>query len=644
MSAYVENFNIFGWKRRPLILAALICTILSSGLASFLLRFEFDIPAFYQPHLVTALAAWLAVKLGVFTWLRLDRLALRFFSLNDLLLLVRANIIGALAAAVVILPSTPVGFPRSIYFIDVLLAIVLTSAAFLAKRLLGESALQSKETGRPTLIYGAGRAGVQLLDELRQNSHLRYSAIGFIDDNPNLSGVATQGLRVLGTGKDLDNLVRQHDVQQVLIATPSATEEETLNILQHCRRANVRFHTVGGLGSLLDAKPIAARIRDVDVCDLLSRDPVELDHQLLRHKIEGKIVMVTGAAGSIGSELCRQLAAFRPSAIVAFELAETPLFHLENEMKALFPGVPFRREIGNIQNLRRLKAVISSHMPSIIYHAAAYKHVPIMESDIIEAVFNNVCGTYNVIRAAQDCRVEDFVLISSDKAVRPTSVMGATKRLCELLVRAMPSHTTRFVAVRFGNVLGSNGSVIPIFKQQIQDGGPVTVTHPEMQRYFMTIPEASQLVLQAGAMARGGEIFVLDMGSQVKIVDIARKLILLSGLVPDVDVQIHFTGMRHGEKLYEELNLDEEQNVPTPHRKIRSFVDQSEPSRWIFDQVEQLKRHCEAGDTYSVMQLVRELAPEYVPSQHALALSAPPQKPASPMAPKLLTARVATAS
>jgi FlaA1/EpsC-like NDP-sugar epimerase len=641
MSALFEHLRLSGWKRRPLILAALVLITVTSGLTAFLLRFELDIPATYRPHLLVALSAWLLVKLASFTWHRLDRLAFRFFSLNDLRQLVRANILGSLGAATLILPFAPVGFPRSIYFLDLVLCILLSAAAFLAKRLMGEAIPNAKEAGRPTLIYGAGRAGVQLLEELRQNPHLRYTPIGFIDDDANLQGVATAGLRVLGSGKDLATISSNYDIQEVLIATPSASEAQTLEILQLCRQANVRFHTVAGLGSLLDAKPIAARIRDVDVCDLLSRDPVELDHQLLRHKIEGKVVMVTGAAGSIGSELCRQIAAFRPAAIVAFELAETPLFHLEHEMKALFPAVPFRREIGNVQNLRRVTAVISSHRPSIIYHAAAYKHVPIMESDIIEAVFNNVCGTYNVIRAAQDCKVADFVLISSDKAVRPTSVMGATKRLCELLVRAMPHSSTRFVAVRFGNVLGSNGSVIPIFKQQIQDGGPVTVTHPEMQRYFMTIPEASQLVLQAGAMGRGGEIFVLDMGNQVKIVDIARKLILLSGLVPDVDIQIHFTGMRHGEKLYEELNLDDETNVPTPHRKIKSFVDSSVPSRWIFEQVEQLKRHCEAGDTYSVMQMIRDLCPEYVPSQHALALSAPAQKPNIPAVPKTLVARAA---
>ena len=623
----LEKFDAAGWKRQIWITAAQAALIACAGLGAFLLRFEFEIPRLYRPHLIAALFVWLVVKLAAFYWYRMDRLALRFFSLSDLVQLSCANLLGSVVAGVLIILFAPPGFPRSVYILDLILCVLFTSMAGLATRLRGEMRPRTPDGAhRPVLIYGAGRAGVMLLTELRQNPGLRYSVCGFVDDDPRLEGVAVQGTRVLGSGKELAALAARLGVKEVLIATPSATEEQMLRTLQFCQKAHVRFRTVAGLGEMVEGKPLGARIRDVDVRDLLSRRPVDLDHGLIREKISGKVVMVTGAAGSIGSELCRQLAAFRPAAIVAFEVAETPLFHLEQEMRAQFPDVPLRREIGNIQSMTRVETVISAHQPSFIFHAAAYKHVPIMETNIIEAVLNNVAGTYNVARAAQEFGVEEFVLISSDKAVRPTSVMGATKRLCELLILGMPEGATKFVAVRFGNVLGSNGSVIPIFKQQIESGGPVTVTHPEMQRYFMTIPEASQLVLQASAMGKGGEIFVLDMGSQVKIVDIARKLILLSGLVPEVDIQIHFTGIRPGEKLFEELNLDDEANVPTSHRKIRSFVGASPPSRRILQRIEQLQALCEAQDTFAVVNTVRELVPEYAPSDLALELAGPIRK------------------
>jgi FlaA1/EpsC-like NDP-sugar epimerase len=330
--------------------------------------------------------------------------------------------------------------------------------------------------------------------------------------------------------------------------------------------------------------------------------------------------MVTGAAGSIGSELCRQIARFRPSRLVAFEIAETPLFHLEREMRSAFPELSIVLEIGNIQDSARVASVMNAHLPALVYHAAAYKHVPIMESSIAEAILNNLFGTLNVAQAAEQYGVEQFVLISSDKAVHPTSVMGASKRLCELLIRALPATRTRFVAVRFGNVLGSNGSVIPLFKQQISKGGPVTVTDPEMRRYFMTIPEASQLVLQASAMGKGGEIFVLEMGSQVKIVDIARKLILLSGLVPDEDIRIEFTGIRPGEKLYEELSLNDEDTVATSHRKIKTFAGGGASSSRILAQLERLRYLCEARMLGDIVLMIQDLVPEYVASDHVRAL------------------------
>ena len=339
----------------------------------------------------------------------------------------------------------------------------------------------------------------------------------------------------------------------------------------------------------------------------------------IRGTLQGKVVLVTGAAGSIGSELCRQIARFHPAGIVGFEIAESPLFEIDREMRQAFPEMPFYPEIGSIQNRARLDEVLRQYSPSVVYHAAAYKHVPMMEAHVFEAIENNVFGTYNVAVAAAEHGVEDFVMISSDKAVRPTNIMGATKRVAELLLLALQNGRTKYVAVRFGNVLGSNGSVIPIFKKQIAAGGPVTVTHPDMRRFFMTIPEACQLVLQAAAIGEGGQICVLDMGEPVKIVDLARNLILLSGLRPDEDIKIEFTGMRPGEKLYEELNTMLEDTAPTAHEKIRIFIGNGMPegddvTAWL----DCLREICEARDAGRLVVALKEIVLDYSPSANLL--------------------------
>jgi FlaA1/EpsC-like NDP-sugar epimerase len=372
---------------------------------------------------------------------------------------------------------------------------------------------------------------------------------------------------------------------------------------------------------------LATRTRDIAVEDLLGRTSVRIEEDRISAKLAGNTVLVTGAAGSIGSELCRQIARFDPRAIVAFEIAETALFYLDLEFRQSFPGVPFFPEIGSIQNTQRLAEVLDRHRPSILYHAAAYKHVPMMETHVFEAVENNVFGTWNVALAAARHGVGDFVLISSDKAVRPGSIMGATKRVAELLILALQNGGTNFVSVRFGNVLDSNGSVIPIFERQIAAGGPVTVTHPEMRRYFMTIPEASQLVLQASTMGRGGEIFALDMGEPVRIVDLARKLILLSGLRPGEDIGIEFTGLRPGEKLSEEPNLDED-TLPTHHEKIKIFAGKGLPPAGMESYLETLREIGARRDMPSLIRTLQELIPDYHPSAHLLAAAHAVAQPA----------------
>ena len=430
----------------------------------------------------------------------------RYVSLPDLIRLTMGNLAASTLVTVITLVFGPSGFPRSIYIVDLLICLLVTAATRIGPRVLWElsQARTRNVTKGRTLIYGAGDAGVSILRDIRMNPSLPYHVVGLLDDDPEKLGASIHGLKVMGSGADLTALARKHSVQMVLVAMPSATGQQMTAILQQCHDAGVAFKTIPGLSKLLGDVSLTAQIRDVAVEDLLGRSPVVLEHQLIQDRITDRVVLVTGAAGSIGSEMCRQIARFAPAAIIGFENSETGLFHLEHEMRKCFPDVPFHPEIGSIQNLQRVEEVIGKHLPSMIFHAAAYKHVPMMEAHLFEAIENNVFGTHNVASAAARFGVSEFVLISSDKAVRPTNIMGATKRISEFIILSLANSDTKFVAVRFGNVLGSNGSVVPMFKQQIMAGGPVTVTHPEMQRFFMTIPEASQLVLQASAMGNGG--------------------------------------------------------------------------------------------------------------------------------------------
>jgi FlaA1/EpsC-like NDP-sugar epimerase len=447
--------------------------------------------------------------------------------------------------------------------------------------------------------------------------------VGLIDDDPSKAHLMLDGKRILGDGESLAAVARKYAVEKVLIAIPSATGPQMVRILKCALDAGVEYKTVPGLGYLIQDMELGRQIREVAVEDLLGRKPVQLDQKRISERIQGQVVMVTGAAGSIGSELCRQIAHFRPLALIGFDAAETPLFQLNREMERNFPDLAFYPEIGSITRPDTLRRVMQRHGPTILYHAAAYKHVPMMEMHVFAAVENNVFGTWNVAHAAAENGVRDFVMISTDKAVRPTSMMGATKRMAEMAIRVFQEETaTKYVAVRFGNVLGSNGSVVPIFKEQIAAGGPVTVTHPEITRYFMTIPEAAQLVLQAFSMGKGGEVFVLDMGEPVKIVDLARDLILLSGLQPDRDIHIEYSGLRPGEKLYEELNLGDEKLVPTAHTKIASFVSPMNPDpKRMRARLRELQRIADKQDVGRLILLLKELIPDYNPDSRLLEIA-----------------------
>ena len=596
-----------------------LAIFLFAGVSAFLLRFDFAIPGPSKRHLLSALIIWAVVKAIVFHLFSLDRGWWRYTSVPDLLRLIAGNAVASSAASVAILLLAAPGFPRSIYFLDFLLCFSMTAGIRLAVRVNFEISRSHNFAPRKrTLIYGAGYAGVALFREIHQNSALAYQVLGFIDDDASKTGRRIHQAPVLGTGPELSSVVKAHEIEMILIALPSATGLEMTRILNQCSDAGVAYKTIPGLAEVIESSGLAIQIRDVAVEDLLGRAPVRLDENRIRSAIEGKVVMVTGAAGSIGSELCRQIARFRPAGIVGFEIAESPLFEIDREMRQSFPQIPFYPEIGSTQNRARLDEVLRQYRPLVIYHAAAYKHVPLMETHIFEAIENNIFGTYNVAVVAADHGVEDLVMISSDKAVRPTNIMGATKRVAELLLLALQNGRTKYVAVRFGNVLGSNGSVIPIFKKQIAAGGPVTVTHPEMRRFFMTIPEACQLVLQSAVIGEGGQICVLDMGEPVKIVDLARNLILLSNLRPDQDIKVEFTGMRPGEKLYEELNTMLENTVPTTHEKIRIFAGNGMPEGDMLDWIACLREICKSRDAGRLVIALKEIVADYSPSANLL--------------------------
>jgi FlaA1/EpsC-like NDP-sugar epimerase len=605
---------------RPIVWGMQIAIFALSAVAAFSLRFDLRIPRAYFSHLLYGLVVWVIVKTTVFRVAGLDRGWWRYVSVTDLLRIMVGNLSGSALSCIAIRFIAPAGFPRSVYLLDLMICFLGTSGVRMIVRMMAE-ATSHGSNGAPeknTLIYGAGDAGVTLLREIQRNPKLLYRVRGFLDDRADKKGAHILGVSVLGGGDEVAQLVTKHKIDIILIAIPSATGTEMTRILERCHAGGVECKTVPGLGDVIEERGLAGQIRDVAVEDLLGRKPVRLEEGQIRGTLEGKVVMVTGAAGSIGSELCRQIARFNPAGIVGFEIAESPLFEIDREMRQEFPNTPFYPEIGSIQNRSRLDEVLRRYSPSVVYHAAAYKHVPLMETHVFEAIENNVVGTYNLAVAAEEHGVADFVMISSDKAVRPTNVMGATKRIAELLLLALQNGRTKYVAVRFGNVLGSNGSVIPIFKKQIAAGGPVTVTHPDMRRFFMTIPEACQLVLQAAVIGEGGQICVLDMGEPVKIVDLARDLILLSGLKPDEDIRIEFTGMRPGEKLCEELSTLIEDTAPTTHEKIRIYVGNGMPEGDMVGWLNYLRETCETRDVGRLVVALKEIVLDYSPSAHLL--------------------------
>jgi len=590
-------------------------------LLAFALRFDLRVPPAFGRTMLLQLPVLLVCKGIAFWCLGLYAHSWQHVNLRGLSEIIRGNAIGsALFVVSVVLFRGVEGFPRSVFVLDFILATGLVGGTRLAIR----AAAERKNAGAPrrieelALIVGAGNAGIRLLQEIQSRLRLHTAVVGFVDDDPAKIGLRVSGIPVLGGVPDLPRLVKEHDITTVPVAIPSASGKQLRRIVQYCQAAGVRYKVLPSLGELVAGRVMYTQMREVKVDDLLAREPVHLEAAKLETWLRGKTVLVTGAAGSIGSELCRQVARFGPARLIPYDRHENGIFALDAHLRALFPALAVRSVLGDVLLGNRLESVFAAERPEIVFHAAAYKHVPIAEGNIIEAVRNNILGTLNVARAARAHRVAELVLISTDKAVRPTSVMGATKRVAELVVRSMARDEGKFMCVRFGNVLGSAGSVVPIFREQIARGGPVTVTHPEMTRYFMTIPEAAQLVLQAATIGRGGELFVLDMGEPVKIIDLAHNMIRLSGFEVDEDIPIVFTGLRPGEKLYEELQAEDEELSATFLDRIkilRSANGQPDMTAALGE----IERLVAQGDSPALVRLLCRLIPNYRPSELALA-------------------------
>ncbi|MEZ5401933.1 MAG: nucleoside-diphosphate sugar epimerase/dehydratase [Bryobacteraceae bacterium] len=615
------------WARynRQIAIFCFVASMMALSLfLAFLVRFDFALPPEEIDHLKQAVWIALIAKMTAFYVCGRGSATWRYSGIFDAHRILLGQVVGSALFVVGTYLWIGPAFPRSVYAIDFLIALLLKSGSRVAIRAYLWSLVKSvKAHGdrKSILIYGAGAAGLTLQNELRSNTALNTRVLGFLDDDPQKRGQRFNGAPVLGGGRDVPALVdrlrkRGYEVDEIVIAMPSATGENMREAVANCRAAEVNVKTIPGIGELLSGKVLTSQIRQVSVEDLLGRQPVRLEFGSIAKFVRGRSVMVTGGAGSIGSELCRQVASFKPSRLVVFERAESDLFRIHGELVHKFPDLPVVPYIGDIRVYGNVAEAIDRHGISAIFHAAAYKHVPMMEAHLGEAVKNNILGTHNLVLAASRKRVADFVMISSDKAVNPTNVMGLTKRVAEIIASSMPVHEergTKFVSVRFGNVLGSNGSVVPVFEKQIAEGGPVTVTHPEMRRYFMTIREAVQLVLQASTMSKGAEIFVLDMGSPVKIVDLAKNMIRLSGHT-ELEIPIQFTGLRPGEKLFEELISEGENILPTYHEKIRIFETQRMDREFVEGWVRRAASLADAGDEVELLAHMHDLVPEYQPT------------------------------
>ncbi len=609
------------WIRRIFFICYDIIAVLAASFLALSARFDFhlsEVPHHYYERAWAILPMEIVITIAVFWLFRLYSSLWVYAGATELMYLVAGCAVDTVANACMIYlfnRSVPVPMPRSYYL---LFGMFLVCIVFVSR--YGYRAFRSMlnlrvdmRSKKNVMIVGAGAAGNALIKEINNSQYIKMNVVCVIDDSTEKVGSYIHGVRIAGTREDIVRLAKDMHIAEIIVAMPSAKAAEIKNVLDICKETGCELRRVPGMYQLINGEVSISSLKDVDVNDLLGRDPIEVDLESIMEYVSGKTVMVTGGGGSIGSELCRQIAAHHPKQLVIVDIYENNIYDIQQELLHNYPDLKLTALIASVRNTLRIDKIFETYRPDIVYHAAAHKHVPLMETSPNEAVKNNVLGTWKVVKASDKWNVKRFVMISTDKAVNPTNIMGATKRICEMIIQTYNKRSkTEFVAVRFGNVLGSNGSVIPLFKKQIAEGGLVTVTHPDIIRYFMTIPEAVSLVLQAGAYAKGGEIFILDMGQPVKIVDLAKNLILLSGHKPNEDIMITFTGLRPGEKLYEEMLMEEEGIQDTENKLIHIGKPIEMDEEKFMDQLKELKEYVvsEPGD---IRKWVQKIVPTYTP-------------------------------
>lgn len=603
-----------GMRRFALVIADLFLVELSY-LISFFLVISNDVAAF---ELMKRNMIFIGLAYIFVFWIfKLYESLWKYASIDEFLCTVAANLLAG-SAVYLIMGFLGVNIGLNVNIIAMILTMTFTIGIRVSFRLWRRGLsfipdMKKDKNKERVLIVGGGSAGDMILREILNSEYSKFNPVAIVDDDKMKVGRSILGVKILGTTDDVEKIAKEKYIDSIIIAMPSAANEAKAGIIEKCKRTGCKLKIIPGLYQILNSTTtIQDKIRDVEVEDLLGRESIKLDNEGIKDYINGKTVLVTGGGGSIGSELCRQIAKFNPKMLIILDIYENNAYDIQNELKNDFKDLNLKVLIGTVRDRRRLDMIFNRYKPNIVFHAAAHKHVPLMEESPSEAIKNNVFGTFNVAEAADKYKVQRFVMISTDKAVNPTNIMGATKRCCEMIVQAFNERSdTEFVAVRFGNVLGSNGSVIPLFKKQIKNGGPLTVTHKDITRFFMLIPEAAQLVLQAGAYARGGEVFVLDMGKPVRIYDLAEDLIRLSGLEPGNDIEIKVTGLRPGEKLYEELLMSEEGLMKTGHEKIFVGKPTFKDMEGLIEDLDSLKFVIDKGDKKLITDKLKEIVPTF---------------------------------
>lgn len=595
-----------------------VMAILVASFMSIYLRFEFrfgDIPRYFLEYYINILPYTVMTGLFFFGLFKLYKSVWRYASATEMINIAAATT-GSSVVQVIFCYATGNRMPRSYYVLYWFFLFMLICTIRFSYRLLRIVSLRRKrnvagEVCNNVMVIGAGAAGNTILKEIESSQLIHQKVKCIIDDAEGCHGKLLRGVPIVGGREKIAEAVRIYGIDEIIFAIPSASVKERKEILEICKETGCKLRALPGIYQLINGEISVSKLKDVEIEDLLGREPVKINMEDIIGYVSGKVVMVTGGGGSIGSELCRQIAVHNPKQLIILDIYENNAYEIQQELVHKFPNLDLKVLVASVRNTNRMQQIFKTYRPEIVYHAAAHKHVPLMEESPNEAVKNNVLGTYKTAQAAVKYGVEKFVLISTDKAVNPTNVMGATKRICEMIIQMMNEiSNTNFVAVRFGNVLGSNGSVIPLFKKQIVNGGPVTVTHPEIVRYFMTIPEAVSLVLQAGAYAKGGEIFVLDMGEPVKILDLAQNLIKLSGYKVGEDIEIKFTGLRKGEKMYEELLMNEEGLTKTENKMI--FI--GKPIEFDIDKFRKQLKELEevaVSENDDVKEMIKQIVPTY---------------------------------